>query len=127
MTITGTKHHCGTREFYIGQSLLLVKDPSNTHDEEAIMAVMLLQLDEKYVQEKMSIFIETDTFFEEEDEKEDVDQIHFTEKIVGYVANSSFTVARGTRSAGRIYDTFGQWIFGQIVFVVGDRVIVEIA
>lgn len=46
---------------------------------------------------------------------------------IGYVANSTYTVPKGCRSAGRIYDTFHQHICGIIRFVVKDVAIVEIA
>ncbi len=42
---------------------------------------------------------------------------------IGYVANSTFTVARGTSSAGRIYDCFDTDVFAQILFIVGKSVI----
>ncbi len=45
---------------------------------------------------------------------------------VGYVANSYQTVAKGTRSAGRIYDTFEDMCTGQVAFVVKDTIIVKI-
>jgi len=45
---------------------------------------------------------------------------------VGYVANSTYTVPRGCRSAGRIYDTFDQAFFGVARFVMKDTVIVEL-
>ncbi len=45
---------------------------------------------------------------------------------VGYVANSPHTVPRGCRSAGRIYDTFEQALFGNVRFVVKDTVILEL-
>jgi len=45
---------------------------------------------------------------------------------VGYVANSTHTVAKGTRSAGRIYDTFTDSCDGKVKFIVKDRVIAEI-
>lgn len=45
---------------------------------------------------------------------------------VGYVANSYQTVAKGTRSAGRIYDTFDKECMGQVVFIVKDTVIVKL-
>jgi len=50
------------------------------------------------------------------------------EKIgkVGYVANSHQTVAKGTRSAGRIYDTFEIACKGQVAFIVKDTVIVKL-
>ena len=45
---------------------------------------------------------------------------------VGYVANSYQTVAKGTRSAGRIYDTFGTECTGEVAFIVNDTVIVKL-
>lgn len=45
---------------------------------------------------------------------------------IGYVANSSHTVPRGCRSAGRIYDTFEHHVCGMVRFVVKDTVIVEL-
>ena len=45
---------------------------------------------------------------------------------VGYVANSYQTVAKGTRSAGRIYDTFETVCQGQVAFIVKDTVIVKL-
>ena len=44
---------------------------------------------------------------------------------VGYVANSYQTVAKGTRSAGRIYDTFDTECVGQVEFIVKDTIIVK--
>ena len=45
---------------------------------------------------------------------------------VGYVANSYQTVAKGTRSAGRIYDTFETECIGEVSFIVNDTVIVKL-
>ncbi|OUM87457.1 MAG: DNA-binding protein [Bacillus thermozeamaize] len=45
---------------------------------------------------------------------------------IGYVANSPQTVPKGCRSAGRIYDTFDEHVFGVVRFVVKDTVIVEL-
>ena len=45
---------------------------------------------------------------------------------VGYVANTYQTVAKGTRSAGRIYDTFDTECAGQVAFIVKDTVIVKL-
>ncbi len=45
---------------------------------------------------------------------------------VGYVANSVHTVAKGTYSAGRIYDTFDDYIYCKVWFVTRDCAIVEI-
>ncbi|WP_339062113.1 HIRAN domain-containing protein [Tepidibacillus marianensis] len=45
---------------------------------------------------------------------------------VGYVANSTHTVARGTRSAGRIYDLFNESCSGQVMFILKGDVIVQL-
>ena len=45
---------------------------------------------------------------------------------VGYVANSSRTVAKGTKSAGRIYDKVGDKFHAKVCFVTGTPVIVEV-
>jgi hypothetical protein len=45
---------------------------------------------------------------------------------VGYVANSSRTVAKGTKSAGRIYDKVGDKFYAKVRFVTGASVIVEV-
>jgi len=45
---------------------------------------------------------------------------------VGYIANSPYTVVRGTRSAGRIYDSFEEEIKCEVCFVVRECVIAKI-
>ena len=45
---------------------------------------------------------------------------------VGYVGNSFRTVAKGTKSAGRIYDKVGDKFFVRVCFVTGDSVIAEV-
>lgn len=45
---------------------------------------------------------------------------------VGYVANSSRTVAKGTKSSGRIYDKVGDKFCAKVCFVTGTSVIVEV-
>lgn len=45
---------------------------------------------------------------------------------VGYVANSCHTVARGTKSSGRIYDTFDDICRARVAFIVNNAVIAEI-
>ncbi|MDR3331683.1 MAG: HIRAN domain-containing protein [Synergistaceae bacterium] len=42
---------------------------------------------------------------------------------IGYVANSTYTVARGTKSAGRIYDSFKDECRANIRFIVKDTAI----
>lgn len=44
----------------------------------------------------------------------------------GYVANSVYTVARGCRSAGRIYDTFTSRVAIHVMFVLDHTVIARI-
>jgi hypothetical protein len=43
--------------------------------------------------------------------------------IIGYVANSTNTVARGTMSAGRLYDHFNDYCFAQVLFIADRQVI----
>jgi hypothetical protein len=45
---------------------------------------------------------------------------------VGYVANSCHTVARGTKSSGRIYDTFNDICSAKVAFIAGNSVIAEL-
>jgi len=45
---------------------------------------------------------------------------------VGYVANSTHTVARGTKSAGRIYDTFDDYSYGVVRFILKGNAIVKL-
>ena len=44
----------------------------------------------------------------------------------GYVANSVSTVARGTVSAGRLYDKFDETAKCQVMFILDDEVIARI-
>lgn len=53
--------------------------------------------------------------------------VYLNRKIkVGYVANSVNTVARGTKSASRIYDNIKEEINGEVMFKVRGCVIVKI-
>ena len=45
---------------------------------------------------------------------------------LGYVANSCHTVARGTKSGGRIYDAFNERCNARVAFVVNNAVIAEL-
>ena len=45
---------------------------------------------------------------------------------VGYVANSTATVFRGTESAGRIYDKIGAVCFAEVEFITGEGVIARL-
>lgn len=49
-------------------------------------------------------------------------ELPFIDKI-GYVANSSHTVAKGTFSAGRAYELFEKETYAQILFVTHSSVI----
>lgn len=44
---------------------------------------------------------------------------------IGYIANSSRTVAKGTYSAGRVYDRFAIFAVGIVLFIVKDEAIVR--
>lgn len=46
--------------------------------------------------------------------------------ISGYVANSVKTVAKGTYSAGRLYDKILDEDYGKIIFIIGDILIAKI-
>lgn len=46
---------------------------------------------------------------------------------VGYVANSVCSVAKGTKSAGRIYDTFDECCKANICFILEECVIAKLA
>ncbi len=45
---------------------------------------------------------------------------------LGYVANSPYTKAVGTMSAGRVYDTVGDQFFVRILFIAGSTVICKV-
>ena len=45
---------------------------------------------------------------------------------VGYVANAPSTVARGTQSAGRIHDAFGEAVFARVLFVPRGEIIARL-
>jgi hypothetical protein len=45
---------------------------------------------------------------------------------VGYIANSTHTVVRGCKSAGRIYDTFLDKTRARVMFIMNNTVIAEI-
>lgn len=46
--------------------------------------------------------------------------------IVGYVANSAYTVAVGTMSAGRIYDKVGRKFRVEVMFITASQVICRV-
>lgn len=45
---------------------------------------------------------------------------------VGYVANSTYTVATGTMSAGRIYDRVGKKFRVEVMFITASKVICRV-
>ena len=45
---------------------------------------------------------------------------------IGYVANSVATVAKGTISAGRLYDKFQDYCFGTFLFITSDAAILKV-
>ena len=45
---------------------------------------------------------------------------------VGYVANSTYTVAGGTMSAGRIYDRVGEKFYVRVLFTTSSKIICRV-
>jgi hypothetical protein len=45
---------------------------------------------------------------------------------IGYVANSTYTVADGTMSAGRLYDKIGKTAKVKVLFISGNSVIAKL-
>lgn len=45
---------------------------------------------------------------------------------IGYVANSTDTVYKGTCSAGRIYDKFGETALAEVMFITHTSVIARV-
>lgn len=45
---------------------------------------------------------------------------------IGYVANSTTTVCKGTMSAGRLYDKISDEYFAKILFIIGDKAIAKV-
>ena len=129
------------RDLKVGDAVVLLKDLSNTHDDEAIIAKVL----ELNVKDTADNDEWEDVVFDgddgdtgadagndadagsDADAGNDADEIKvYTEQAVKmdcpdydgmYVANSVNTVVRGTRSAGRIYDRFNKGVRAQVVFV----------
>lgn len=90
VTIVGIDHYYGKKPFSVGDLVLLVKEPDNEADGEAVR-VQLPRIG-----------------------------------TVGYVANSPSTVARGTQSAGRIHESFGEAVFARVCFVTRGDVIARL-
>jgi hypothetical protein len=81
ITITGTHHYYGDEVFKKDTIVMLVKEPKNNYDSEAIRVEL------PYI------------------------------GTVGYVANSSHTVAENTMSAGRIYDKVDYVSYAKVVSI----------
>lgn len=47
--------------------------------------------------------------------------------IIGYVADSSYTVMGDSMSAGRIYDKIGQTAYGKIIYVLPQGVLCKLS
>ena len=47
--------------------------------------------------------------------------------IIGYVANSSYTVMGDSMSAGRIYDKIGQTAYGKVIHVLPQGVLCKLS
>ncbi|KRM71182.1 hypothetical protein [Lacticaseibacillus brantae] len=90
VTITGMNHYFDLAPFDIGTYLLLQKDPTNVHDDEAIAAVLPVI------------------------------------GKVGYVANNTWTKARGTLSAGRLYNLVPEKSLAIVQFMLKDQLIARV-
>jgi len=89
-TITGTNHHYGTEFLDPNMEVMLMKEPDNEHDKEAIK-VELPGLG-----------------------------------LIGYVANSPYTVLGESMSAGRLYDRIGDEARGVVKYVLPQGVLCEL-
>ncbi len=89
-TVAGANHYFGVDFLEPNQKLLLVKEPENEYDHEAIRI-----------------------------EVKDLGKI-------GYVANSPYTVAGETQSAGRLYDKIGDTAKAKVIYVLPGRAICKI-
>lgn len=70
------------------------------------------------------LYLEKDTTNEFDDEA--IKAMSDAGVIYGYVANSVHTVARGTKSAGRIYDRFESRSKAEVCFITGHSVIARL-
>ncbi|WP_416325199.1 hypothetical protein [[Eubacterium] hominis] len=78
----------------------------------------------------MEVFLVGQILYLEKDEYNEFDDevirvMSDANVIYGYVANSVYTVARGTKSAGCIYDTFEHVQKIEVNFINGNSVIAE--
>ena len=91
----------------VGDILCLKKEIASAYDDEAIIAYR----------------VETETL--EEIDIKTLEDITMLPEDDLYVANSVRTVARGTYSAGRIYDKFDKKAFAKVLFVLKGCAICE--
>ncbi len=91
----------------VGDILCLEKEIDSAYDDEAIIAYR----------------VEAETL--EEIDAETSKDITMLPEDDLYVANSVRTVARGTYSAGRIYDKFDEKAFAKVIFVLKGCAICE--
>lgn len=61
-----------------------------------------------------------------EKDEEAIKVVTESKATLGYVANSVYTKAKGTKSAGRIYDSFEDMKQICVRFVVGNKIIAEL-
>lgn len=97
----------------VGDYVILEKERMSNHDDEAI-EVYLEDMDDKN---------------EGDGEGSSVGFVESCDDVIChqmYVANSVNTVARGTRSAGRIYDKFDVMARAQVMFVYRNMAIARI-
>lgn len=111
VTITGIKHYFGKDAFQVGQTLFLFKEPNNKFDDEAI----------KVCAKAITVI---------RSEKENGDKVvikmpHF--ETVGYIANSTKTVYKGTMSAGRIYDKIPDKFKATVMFITHTSIIAKVS
>ena len=88
----------------IGGYFILNKEDGNLHDDEAIIA----------------------TNFDIEESKSLTNIISLDDEDSRYVANSVNTVARGTYSAGRLYDKFSKNLIAKVIFAIHGTYICEV-
>ncbi len=120
--ISIVKSYEGDKRFLrVGHIVRLIKDHENLYDDEAIVV-------KYYHNDNILENIKDDYSIKEIDEIDIIDKYtSVTEHItIGYVANSVKTVARGTCSGGRIYDTFEENIKAKVKFITKDTIIVKI-
>ena len=89
-TLTGAKHYFGQEYIEPMMEVMLVKEPDNQVDSEAIQVKM----------EGLG--------------------------VVGYVANSPYTVLGESMSAGRLYDRIGNEAKGIVKYVLPQGVVCEL-